>query len=108
LLDSAILLSKEALVNQVVQLPLLYPIILIIGGPLGEEIGWRGYVLPRLLKQKSGLAANGIIFLMWTVWHLPLFWLEGSFQQGTSIATFLVVVATVLSIVYLGLYWHFG
>lgn len=29
---------------------------------------------------------------MWLVWHLPLFWLEGSSQQGSSILTFLITL----------------
>lgn len=43
----------------------------------GEEIGWRGYVLPRLQARHSPLAASLIIGLVWAVWHLPKFLAPG-------------------------------
>lgn len=39
---------------------------------LGEEIGWRGFALPRLQAMTSPLAASLIIALFWFPWHLPL------------------------------------
>ena len=39
----------------------------------GEEIGWRGYVLPRLQAKHSALAAALITGVIWTVWHTPKF-----------------------------------
>jgi membrane protease YdiL (CAAX protease family) len=93
LLDGGVSLSSDAVIKQLAQIPILYFLILIIGGPLGEEIGWRGYALPWLLKRMSGLSASLVVFPMWLIWHLPLFWLEGASQQGSSIAAFVVVVA---------------
>ncbi len=72
--------------------PLLWIVILIVGGPLGEEIGWRGFALPRLLSRIGPLASSLVIGVMWLVWHLPLFWLEGAAQEGSSIALFAVAV----------------
>ncbi len=40
-------------------------------GPLGEELGWRGYALPRLLERASPLTAGLILGLIWTLWHVP-------------------------------------
>jgi len=40
---------------------------------LGEEIGWRGFALPRLQKGRSALAATVILWVLWALWHLPLF-----------------------------------
>jgi uncharacterized protein len=48
---------------------------LMIGGALGEEPGWRGYALPRLLNRFSALAASVVLALAWAFWHLPLWWI---------------------------------
>src|SRR5215211_7629748 len=47
------------------------------GSALGEEIGWRGYVLPRLQSRMSALSAALLIAPIWGLWHLPL-WLTGA------------------------------
>lgn len=39
----------------------------------GEEIGWRGFALPRLQKGRSALSATLILGVMWIVWHMPAF-----------------------------------
>ena len=48
-------------------------LILVLGGPLGEEIGWRGFLLPHLQQRRSPLLASLIVGAVWFVWHLPLF-----------------------------------
>jgi hypothetical protein len=51
-----------------------FPMVLILGGPLGEEIGWRGFGVSTLVGQgRRPLAAALIIGLIWAGWHLPLF-----------------------------------
>lgn len=50
-------------------------------GPLGEEAGWRGFLLPRLLKSHSALTASIIIGVVWGIWHLPLY-IDGIFSTA--------------------------
>jgi uncharacterized protein len=44
----------------------------LLGGPLGEECGWRGYALPRLQRRFSPAVAALILGFLWANWHLPL------------------------------------
>lgn len=45
----------------------------MIGSPLGEEPGWRGYALDGFLRKGLGPAGSGIVAGLWWIWHLPLF-----------------------------------
>jgi uncharacterized protein len=48
-----------------------------LDGPMGEEPGWRGFALPGLQATRSPLVSTAILAVLITVWHLPLFFLEG-------------------------------
>jgi len=56
-----------------VALPLLLLINMFVGGPLAEDIGWRGYILPKMRERMSALTAGLIIGIVWAIWHLPYF-----------------------------------
>ncbi|MDB6031100.1 MAG: Abortive infection protein [Verrucomicrobiales bacterium] len=58
-------------------LPLTFLIMVLRGGPLNEEFGWRGFLLPKLLERFSPFEASLIVAPIWTVWHLPLWFLPG-------------------------------
>jgi membrane protease YdiL (CAAX protease family) len=62
--------------------PVNLVLVLLIGGPLGEEFDWRGIVLPTLETRFSSLWASLILGIIWTVWHLPLFFIPNSAQHS--------------------------
>jgi uncharacterized protein len=88
-----------------------WPLALVVIGyifvftALGEEIGWRGYALPRLLEMYSPGAASLILGAGWAVWHLPLFWLPGNFHQQIPIAWFVLQILA-SSVLYTWIYQH--
>jgi membrane protease YdiL (CAAX protease family) len=58
---------------------------------LGEELGWRGYALPRLQKKYSALWSSVIVGVLWTFWHTPAFWAsEGTSISGQPVTLFAV------------------
>ncbi|MBN1328308.1 MAG: CPBP family intramembrane metalloprotease [Candidatus Heimdallarchaeota archaeon] len=65
-----------------------------IGGPLGEEFGWRGYALDKLQKRHSTLTSSIVIGIFWSLWHLPLHFIRGTTQSMIPIWVFFVITAT--------------
>ena len=55
----------------------------------GEEIGWRGYVLPRLQAKHNALVSSLILGVIWGFWHFPKFLAPGN---DSSFALFMVKV----------------
>lgn len=68
--------------------PLFLIWVIIFGGPLGEEFGWRGYALPALMLRLGSWRASLILGLLWSTWHLPLFWMPGTVQYELSFITY--------------------
>jgi membrane protease YdiL (CAAX protease family) len=66
------------LVLQLAQGVLLAPFINLIPC-LGEELGWRGYLLPRLLERVSPRVAVLITGTIWGIWHAPMIALGHNF-----------------------------
>src|SRR5215216_4210317 len=71
---------------------------IVPGSALGEEIGWRGYALPRLQSRMSALGASLIIGPIWALWHLPL-WLTGDPVRTPTLYAAFVVSVIALSVI---------
>jgi membrane protease YdiL (CAAX protease family) len=75
---------------------IMLPIAVVFAFPntLGEELGWRGFALPKLQAKSSALVSSVIIGLFWGLWHVPT-WVA----QGVSDLSTLPLFAEVVSMV---------
>jgi membrane protease YdiL (CAAX protease family) len=88
--------------------PLLSAIITVAfmtfpGSALGEEIGWRGFALPRLQFRRTALTASLVVGTLHGLWHLPL-WLRGEPDHPLSLYPAFLIQALALSVIYTWLY----
>ena len=67
-----------------------FALIFVLGGPLGEEFGWRGYALPAVSAHLNWRIGSLLVGVIWSVWHLPLFYMAGTPQSHMSFIVFLV------------------
>ena len=84
--------------------PIVILVAIIISTPFqsGEEVGWRGYALPRIAERTGYARASIVIGVIWAVWHLPLFFLPGADKYGQSFPIWsLEVVAFSVAITWL-------
>ncbi|HWM02356.1 MAG TPA: type II CAAX endopeptidase family protein [Actinophytocola sp.] len=78
----------------------------LVGGALGEELGWRGFLLPRLRRRHGALVASLLVGVVWSVWHLPLF-LAGPATAQRPVLQFLLWMLA-LSVLHTWLYERTG
>jgi len=64
-----------------------YLLFLIIA-VLAEEFGWRGYAQEHLQRKYSMISSGLLIGIFWSIWHLPLFFIEGTYQNELGIGSF--------------------
>ncbi len=64
-------------------------------GPIGEDPGWRGFALPRMLERFHPTTAALLLGVIWTVWHLPAFLFSGMPQSSLPIGWFCLSMVSV-------------
>ena len=66
----------------------------LVGGGLLEELGWTGFAVPTLLRQRHGVLGTGLIVgLLWGAWHfLVAFWGSSTSSGALSLAIFLPAI----------------
>lgn len=83
-------------VGQPLALPIAFGYILLLGGPLQEEFGWRGYALDPLVAWFGSVGGSVGLGLLWGLWHLPLFYIPGrTIYYQKSMWGFLVSIVAV-------------
>ena len=73
-------------------MPIGYMAFLLVYIGLGEEIGWRGFALPRFQEYFGSLGGSIATGIFWALWHLPLFLMPGSSQHGHSVLLFIYLL----------------
>jgi uncharacterized protein len=83
----------------------------VVAGVL-EEPGWRGYLLDALGTRHGVVVAAAVVGVFWALWHLPLFFLAGSYQHalglGTSEFWLFMLTLLCLSFVYAAVFYAAG
>jgi membrane protease YdiL (CAAX protease family) len=64
-----------------------FAFFMLVFGPLPEELGWRGYALDQLQARWGALASSLVLGTAWALWHLPLFFIQGTYQNGLGLGT---------------------
>ena len=67
-----------------------FGLVLLVGGSLGEEFGWRGFLTPALLARMNWRSVSLIVGVIWGIWHLPLFFTAGTPQATMAITVFML------------------
>lgn len=70
-----------------------------------EELGWRGFALPALVEKYNTLNATLLIGIIWTLWHVPLIYLNGAHFTLTTFIMYLVHIIC-MSVFYSWLYFR--
>ncbi|MGL5348934.1 MAG: CPBP family intramembrane glutamic endopeptidase [Peptostreptococcaceae bacterium] len=69
---------------------------------LGEELGWRGYLLPNLLEKMSPIKATIVSGIIWGVWHAPMIAMGHNYGLNYPTAPFGGIFAMIIFCVFVG------
>lgn len=81
--------NMKLFTDQIYMVFAVLPISIVCGG--SEELGWRGVLLPELLKKFTKIKSTLILGIIWILWHLPLFFIKGSPQENSSFIFFFIL-----------------
>lgn len=97
LLSILVLPGDMAVVRHLVLIyPVAFIVTLFLGGAFFEEPGWRGFAMPRLQQRFGALRGTLLLGILWTFWHLPMFFVPGFNGAGTGAVGISVAVAEFL------------
>ena len=87
--------------SDVLQIAGLIAVTVVIVG-IFEELGWRGFLLPRLQLTRSALASALIVALVWLPWHLPELVSDPGQRPLVPFAIYVVALSVILAWIYNG------
>jgi membrane protease YdiL (CAAX protease family) len=110
---SVFMVSIQKGVSTISLLDLSFPTVIsalfftLIQGALGEESGWRGYLLPAV-EEKSGVVKGSLIVaLIWSFWHAPIWFLGTGYSGATLVKYIIVFVICITSLGFIiGISYH--
>jgi membrane protease YdiL (CAAX protease family) len=86
-----------------------FPLVLVVGGPLFEESGWRGFALARLQVKWGPLVGTLILGFLWAAWHYPQYLMPGwAAQNGGFNARALAVFTLSVVLLTIVITWVFN
>jgi len=69
--------------------------LLLQGYFANEELGWRGFALPRMLGRWNALSSSIVLGVIWGFWHMPYFWGIKGISQPFPFHIFLVYIVSI-------------
>lgn len=88
-------------------IPLFFLFMMMpITGQVGEELGWRGFAQPRLMRTYSAVKVGLIIGTVWGVWHLPDFFADEGALASLGLGFFVpFIIGTIANSVFMTYLW---
>lgn len=83
-------LERNPVPISVIHFAIVFLAMAILDGPLGEEVGWRGLLLPQLLRKMGPITASIVVGGIWWLWHVPLYLADGKISTGGDWVDFLI------------------
>lgn len=87
---ASVLQSRWGAAGPIAPAPLSWLAVVVFVMVAGEELGWRGFALPKLRTKLGPLAASAAIGIIWALWHLPLFFMSSMPQYGSPFSAYLL------------------
>src|SRR5215208_4577179 len=81
--------------------------MVVLGGPLFEEPGWRGFALPRLQRLHGPLVGGLILGSLWALWHLPGFLVPQKLPPSGTVMDFVRFSLALIALAYV-IQWVFN
>ena len=83
----------------------IFSVLFMFWSQAGEELGWRGFALPRMAKNIGLPLATVLLGALWALWHLPLFYVSNADTFGQSFPVYFIQV-TGISVAIGWLFWR--